>query len=52
MAEILGSDNINKLNSEDIYHFIYIADDKDQMKQILRKYYTGTNQEVISLISQ
>jgi hypothetical protein len=25
---------------------------KKEMKQILRKYYTGTNQEVISLLKQ
>jgi hypothetical protein len=28
------------------------AFDKEEMKQILRKYYTGTNQEVISLLNQ
>jgi hypothetical protein len=52
MIKILGSDNINKLTDDNISYFIYIADDKNQMKQILRKYYTGTNQEVISLLNK
>ncbi len=52
-ARILGSNNINKLN---IDQFDYLCQ-LDQlgpygMKQILRKYYTGTNQEVISLLNQ
>jgi len=28
------------------------VNDKEEMRQILRKYYTGTNQEVISLLNQ
>ena len=52
MIKILGSDNINKLNGDNISYFLYIADDREEMKQILRKYYTGTNPEVISLLKQ
>jgi hypothetical protein len=28
------------------------VNDKEEMRQILRKYYTGTNPEVISLLKQ
>jgi|694.fasta_scaffold93057_2 hypothetical protein len=48
IAEILGPDNINKLNDMDIYNLLMHADDKEKMRQFLRKYYTGTNPEVIS----
>ena len=54
MAEILGSDNINKLNSEDVYHLLDNASSKEEMKemkQILRKYYTGKDPKVISLLN-
>jgi hypothetical protein len=52
MAEILGSDNINKLSDENVFNLLHDAFDKDEKRQILRKYYTGTNPEVISLINQ
>jgi hypothetical protein len=52
MAEILGSDNINKLSDENVFNLLHDAFDKDEKRQILRKYYTGTNQEVISLLNQ
>jgi hypothetical protein len=32
----------------DIYNLLMHADDKEKMRQFLRKYYTGTNPEVIS----
>jgi hypothetical protein len=52
MAEILGSDNINKLSDENVFNLLHDLMDKDEKRQILRKYYTGTNPEVISLINQ
>ena len=52
MIKILGSDNINKLTGDNISYFLYIADDREETKQILRKYYTGTNPEVISILNQ
>ena len=48
MARILGPDNINKLNYDNVYNLLYYAPYKNQMRQFLRKYYTGTNPEVIS----
>jgi hypothetical protein len=59
MANILGSENINKIIDDgDPAHIDWLFGDqepiegKEEMKQILRKYYTGTNQEVISLLKQ
>jgi hypothetical protein len=59
MANILGSENINKIIDDgDPAHIDWLFSDqepiegKEEMKQILRKYYTGTNQEVISLLKQ
>jgi hypothetical protein len=59
MANILGSENINKIIDDgDPAHIDWLFGDqepiegKEEMKQILRKYYTGTNQEVISLLNQ
>jgi hypothetical protein len=48
MAEILGSENINKLDGENVKHVLNFS--KKEMKQLLKSYYTGTNQEVISLL--
>ncbi len=50
MARILGSDNINKITGNDLRKLVYGM--PERIKLILRKYYTGTNQEVISLINQ
>jgi len=50
MAEILGSENINKLDGENVEHVLNFS--KKEMKQLLKSYYTGTNQEVISLLNQ
>jgi hypothetical protein len=52
MARILGRDNINKLNNENIYNMLHYASDREEMKQILRKYYTGKDPKVISLLNQ
>jgi hypothetical protein len=48
MAKILGPDNINKINYDNVYSLLYYAPNKNKMRQFLRKYYTGTNPEVIS----
>jgi len=48
MAKILGPDNINKINYDNVYNLLYYAPNKNKMRQFLRKYYTGTNPEVIS----
>jgi hypothetical protein len=59
MANILGSENINKIIDDGDPAYIYWLfgdqepdEGKEKMKQILRKYYTGTNQEVISSFNQ
>jgi len=52
MARILGSDNINKLIGGHISDLLSRVNDKEEMRQILRKYYTGTNPEVISILNQ
>jgi hypothetical protein len=52
MARILGKENIDKLNSDNVYNLLHYASNKNKMRQILRKYYTGTNPEVISLLKQ
>ncbi len=48
MARILGPDNINKINYDNVFNLLYYAPNKNKMRQFLRKYYTGTNPEVIS----
>jgi hypothetical protein len=57
MANILGSENINKLigdNDRNYINWLFAngepVEHKEGMKQILRKYYTGKNQELISLL--
>jgi hypothetical protein len=52
MAEILGSDNINKLSDENVFNLLHDLMDKDEKRQILRKYYTGKDPNIISLINQ
>ena len=52
MAEILGSENINKLDGENVKHVLYYARDKKEMAEILRKYYTGKDTNIISLLNQ
>jgi hypothetical protein len=52
MARILGPENINKLSDDDVENLLSRGSDTGVMRQILRKYYTGTNQEVISLLNQ
>jgi hypothetical protein len=52
MARILGSDNINKLIGGHVSDLLSRVNDKEEMRQILRKYYTGTNPEVISILNQ
>jgi hypothetical protein len=54
MARILGPENINKLSDDDVENLLSRGSESDRgvMRQILRKYYTGTNQEVISLLNQ
>jgi hypothetical protein len=63
MANILGSENINKIidDGDPAYISAYIYwlfgdqepdEGKEKMKQFLRKYYTGTNPEVISSFNQ
>ena len=52
MVEILGSDNINKLSDENVFNLLHDAFDKDEKKQILRKYYTGKDTNIISLLNQ
>jgi hypothetical protein len=52
MARILGPENINKLSGDDVENLLSRGSDTGVMRQILRKYYTGTNPEVISLINQ
>ena len=50
MARILGTDNINKITGNDLRKLVYGV--PERIKLILRKYYTGTDQEVISLLNQ
>jgi len=59
MANILGSENINKIIDDGDPAYIYWLfgdqepnEGKEKMKQFLRKYYTGTNPEVISSFNQ
>jgi hypothetical protein len=52
MARILGPENINKLSGDDVENLLSRGSDTGVMRQILRKYYTGTNPEVISILNQ
>jgi len=52
IAEVLGSKNINKLTSTNVYNLLRYASDRYEMVQLLKSYYKGTDQEVISLLDQ
>jgi hypothetical protein len=59
MANILGSENINKIIDDgDPAYIDWLFGDqepiegKEEMKQILRKYYTGKDTNIISLLNQ
>jgi hypothetical protein len=53
IAKSLGSYNINKLNYRQAFLFIKSkSSDVNERIQFLRNYYTGTDPEIISLLSQ
>ena len=53
IAKSLGSYNINKLNYRQAFNFIKSkSSDVNERIQFLRNYYTGTDPEIISLLSQ
>ena len=53
IAKSLGSYNINKLNYRLAFNFIKLkSSDVNERIQFLRNYYTGTDPEIISLLSQ
>ena len=53
IAKSLGSYNINKLNYRHAFNFIKLkSSDVNERIQFLRNYYTGTDPEIISLLSQ
>jgi len=53
IAKLLGSYNINKLEYRHAFAFIKLkSSDVNERIQFLRNYYTGTDPEIISLISQ
>jgi hypothetical protein len=52
LVKTLGSTNINKLDANNCELLISNAEDKYFMKQLLKMYYTGTDEEVISLLDQ
>lgn len=54
IAKLLGSYNINKLEYRHVNNFIKSksSDVVNERIQFLRNYYTGTNPEIISLLSQ
>jgi hypothetical protein len=51
MAEILGSGNINKLSHNDFSQIIDNSYSKDLLKSILRNHYTGSDSQIISLLT-
>jgi hypothetical protein len=52
LVKTLGSTNINKLDANNCVLLISNAEDKYFMKQLLKMYYTGTDEEVIYLLNQ
>ena len=54
MAEILGSDNINKLSDDNVLDLFYDYDvkDKQKMAQILNQYYNKKTPEIQKEIDQ
>lgn len=52
IAEILGSKNINKLTSTNVYNLLRYASNRYEMIKLLKSYYKGTDQKVISLLDQ
>jgi hypothetical protein len=52
LVKTLGSTNINKLDANNCELLISNAEDKYFMKQLLKMYYTGTDEEVIYLLNQ
>jgi len=51
MAEILGSGNINKLSHNDFSQIIDYSYSKDLLKSVLRNHYTGSDSQIISLLT-
>jgi hypothetical protein len=51
MAEILGSGNINKLSHNDFSQIIDHSYSKDLLKSVLRNHYTGSDSQIISLLT-
>ena len=51
MAELLGSENINKISNNDILYLISITD-KEQMKNILSKYRKNESNQETALREQ
>ena len=51
IAELLGSYNINKMSSLHISHLLGF-DHNDELKPIFKKYYKGTDPNIISLLNQ
>lgn len=51
IAEILGSGNINKLSHNDFSQIIDHSYSKDLLKSVLRKHYTGSDSQIISLLT-
>jgi hypothetical protein len=52
IIKILGSNNINKLTAKNIEDLISDAPDKYKMRQLLRIYSKGADQEIISSLDQ
>jgi len=54
IVEFLGSDNINKINSSGTTNIVTLLgiDHRDDLFQALKKYYTGTDPHIISILSE